>query len=147
MNNFFRSFFAALLALVVFSIVAVLILFGMVAAVSSSVMSDKQTPVGENAVLLLDLSDHFTEVEPSDPLGSLLGNDENKVPALYDVVRMINHAKNDASVKGVYIKCEDNENGFASDDELRTALNNFQVIRQVCLCLRKQHQPESLLRG
>jgi protease-4 len=125
MNNFFRSFFAALLALTVFSIIAVLIAFGIVAAVSSSVMSGKEGSAGNNAVLILDLSDHFSEVEPTEQIGSLLGNDDDKVPALYDVVRMINHAKSDGSVKGIYIKCEGNSNDFAASDELRNAIINF----------------------
>jgi protease-4 len=125
MNNFFRSFFAALLALLVFSIITVALSLGMIAAVSSSVMSDKEIPVGSKAVLVLDLSDHFAEVEPVDALGSFLGNDDSKVPSLYDVVRMINHAKNDADVSGIYIKCEGSANDFASSDELRNALSGF----------------------
>ncbi|MBA4168683.1 MAG: signal peptide peptidase SppA [Chitinophagaceae bacterium] len=125
MNNFFRSFFAALLALVVFFIIVVALVSGMLAAVSSSVMSGKGTPIGDNAVLVLDLSDHFSEVAPPDPIGSLLGNDDSKIPSLYDAVRMIGHAKNDASIKGIYIKCAENRNDFASSDELRNALMNF----------------------
>lgn len=125
MSNFFRSFFAALLALIVFSIIAVGFVFVMIAAVSSSVMSGKETATGDNAVLVLDLSDHFSEVASTDPIGSVLGNEEDKVPSLYDVVRMLNHARNDASVKGLYLKCEENANDFASSDELRHALLSF----------------------
>lgn len=125
MNNFFRSFFAALLALIVFSLIAAGIAFAVIAAVSSSVMSGKETSAGENAVLVLDLSDHFSEVEPPDPIGSFLGNDDDKTPSLYDVVRMIGRAKNDASVKGIYIKCESSSNEFGASDELRNAIINF----------------------
>lgn len=126
MNSFFRSFFATLLALIVFAIIAVVLGIGMIAALSSSIIAGKETPTGENAVLIIDLSDHFPEVTPMDGISSLLGNDDDKTPSLYDAVRMINYAANDPSVKGIYLKCDGNDNGFAASDEIRNALVQFE---------------------
>ena len=63
MKSFFTSFFAAILALFVFSIVGVMLLIGLGTAFSS----DEPEAVASNAVLVIDLADNFTEKEVSDP--------------------------------------------------------------------------------
>ena len=57
MKGFFKTFFASLLALVIFTILGVIILIGFVASATSA---DKPV-VGNNAVLVLDLSNTFKE--------------------------------------------------------------------------------------
>ena len=59
MKSFFSSFFAALLAILVFSIGGVMLLIGFAAAFSS----DVEVTVPTNAVLVIDLNDNFTEKE------------------------------------------------------------------------------------
>ena len=76
MKSFFTSFFAAILALFVFSFVGVLLLIGFAAAVSS----DEPTAVPTNAVLVIDLADNFTEKEVSDPFTELMNPGAGKVP-------------------------------------------------------------------
>ena len=120
MNNFFRTFFAALLALTIFSVIMVVIVVVMI----SSAANPKKEITGEKAVLLLDLSQHFPEVEQSNPMAALTGN-RTSAPALYNVLRIIRHAKNNKSVKGIYIKCGDNNNDFGSSSEIRDALVDF----------------------
>lgn len=118
MSKFFRTFFASLLALVVFSALMIVLLLGVVAAVTS----DKEVATGENAVLVINLADHFSEIPPADPIASLTGNEEATPPSLAQLVRLIRHAASDASIKGIYIKCEQNNNGFGSSEEIRNAL-------------------------
>ncbi len=125
MNSFFKTFFAALLAMVAFAVLSAFLCLGFLVAATSSLTAGKTTPVSSNSVLVLDLSDHFSEIEPVDPIRSILGDDDDKVPALYDVVRMINHARYDENIKGIYIKCAENDNDFASSEELRNALESF----------------------
>ncbi|WP_315816631.1 hypothetical protein [Paraflavitalea speifideaquila] len=55
------------------------------------------------------------------------GKEQFDIPALYDVIRLIRYAKTDTSVKGIYIKCDGNNNGFGAGDELRTALLDFKA--------------------
>ncbi len=121
MNNFFRSFFAALLALAVFSGLAVVLLIVAVAALSSA----QKVETGTNAVLLLDLSARYPEIPPSDPIAAIAGDNESAPPSLYHLTRIINQARNDADVKGIFIKCENNDNDFASSEEIRNALVEF----------------------
>ncbi len=121
MNSFFKFFFASLLALLVFTLIGLLILLGIV----SSVTSTAKEQTGSKAVLVLDLSMPFPEMAVENPLASLGGQDQFDIPSVYDVVRLIGKAKSDSSVKGIYIKCGSNNNGFGSSEDIRNALLNF----------------------
>ena len=121
MKSFFSSFFAALLAIFVFSIGGVMLLIGFAAAFSS----DVEVTVPTNAVLVIDLNDNFTEKEVSDPFTELMNPGTGKIPSLTSVIGLIQHAKKDSNIKGIYIKCQQNSNGYASSEELRKALVDF----------------------
>ncbi len=121
MNNFFRVFFASLLALVVFGVIILILAVGVV----SSVANSKEAATGENAVLVLDLSQHFSEVQQADPFSAFRGSEASGVPSLYDIVRIINHAKSNDAVKGIYIKTGSNNNDFAASQDIRNALMDF----------------------
>lgn len=126
MRQFFKIFFAALLAIGIFSIIGVIILFAWIAGMASSVSSEK-TETGKAAVLYLDLGQVIREQSQDNPFSGF-GNDDNyDNPGLYDLVRLIHHAKSDSAVKGIYIKCSGNPNGFATSEELRNALADFKT--------------------
>jgi protease-4 len=120
MNNFFRSFFAALLALIVFSGMLLVIFIVMVAAISSQ----KKAGIEEKAVMVVNLSTHFPEIPPADIISEITDN-RSAQPSLSHLTRLIQHAKNDASVKGIYLKCDNNANDFASSEEIRNAIIDF----------------------
>ena len=121
MRNFFKIFFASFFALLIFTVVA----FFIVLAIVAGIATPDKPKVESNAVLLLDLTKHYKEQQEESPLNNLTGNADDNVPGLYDVVSMIAHAKKDSAVKGIYIKCNDNANGFAASEELRNALLDF----------------------
>lgn len=121
MKNFFKTFFASLLALFVFSILMVFFTVGLISVVSSSTKEE----TGRNAVLVLDLSQQFLEIGVENPLASLGTGDQYDVPSSYDLVRMISNAARDSAVKGIYIKCGSNLNGFGTSEEIRNALLSF----------------------
>lgn len=125
MRSFFKIFFASLLALFVFCVLGVFILGGAVAALASREKPD----VAGKSVLMLDLSQHFNEKVQKNPLGTLSGT-ESDVPGLYDVVRLIRHAKSDKNISGIYVVANGNSNGFAASDELRTALQDFKTSKK-----------------
>lgn len=121
MKTFFKIFFASLLALVVFTVIGVFILIGFISTATTS-----EVPVvGSKAVLVLDLSVNFKEQSLEDPVGALFTSIEANKPSLFDVVRLIEKAKSDSAIKGVYILASDNANGFSSSEELRKALLDF----------------------
>jgi protease-4 len=121
MRGFFKSFFAALVALIVFTVIVVIVLTGVV----GGMLSPGKPEVGAKAVLVVDLSQTFKEQSVDNPLSDLGSDDQYDVPGLYDVVRLLRHAKEDSAIKGIYLKCNNNPNGFASNEELRYALADF----------------------
>lgn len=125
MKAFFKTFLAAFLALIIFSFIGVLILIGII----SSATSEEKPFVGDNAVLVLDLSNEFKEQSQHSPFNFLKQGD-NEAPALYDMVRMIHHAKSDSSIKGIYILCGTNPNGYAASEELRKAILDFKSSKK-----------------
>jgi protease IV len=121
MGGFFKVFFAVLLALVVFAVIGLIIVFG----IAGSFLSPAKPETGAKAVLYVDLGQTFKEQTVDNPLSAIGSDDEYDVPGLYDVVRLLRYAKTDSAVKGVYLKCNNDPNGFASNEELRYALADF----------------------
>jgi protease-4 len=121
MNQFFKTFFANLLALVVFSILGVVLLFVII-----SVLTKKpEIVIPNNTVLVIDISESFPEQSTDDFLAELVSNKKGKIPSLSNVIALIHHAKTNPAIQGIYIKCQENPNGFASSEEVRNALLDF----------------------
>ena len=125
MGSFFKMFFASLLALIIFALIAVFLLVGMVGALASK---DKPE-IADKSVLTLDLSQHFFERKQDDVLAAFSGAG-SEIPGLYDVVRLIKHAKENDKIKGIYIIANSNNNAFASSEELRNALLDFKSSKK-----------------
>ncbi|MGL4360487.1 MAG: signal peptide peptidase SppA [Sediminibacterium sp.] len=121
MRGFFKIVFATLLAMVLFTVIGIFVLIGIV---SSAASSEKPT-ISSKAVLVLDLSTAFREQFQENPVGSFFSEENTDIPSLYDVIRLLQHAESDSLVKGVYIQCATNPNGFAASEELRKAVMHF----------------------
>lgn len=124
MRSFFKMFFASFLALVIFCL---LLFFIMIGFVSSLTAKDKPD-VKSGSVLVLDLSKHFMEHETPDPLAVI--SKETETPTLSNVIRLIEHAKTDDKVSGIYILADGNGNGSAASNELRKALQDFKTSKK-----------------
>jgi protease-4 len=121
MGGFFKMFFASLLALVIFSLIAFFLMMAFVAGIAKS---DKPAVV-QNSVLTINLDQLYLEQPLENPLADFSSNDEMNVPGLYDVVRLIQRAKTDEKIKGIYLTAGFNPNGFAASEEIRNALADF----------------------
>jgi protease-4 len=121
MRNFFKIFLASFAALTVFAILATLIF---IFVISSLVSSDKPE-INQKSVLVLDISKQYYEQAADDPLAFIQNKSRGSVPGVYDVVRMLDYAKSDSAIKGLYIKASTNSNGFGTSEELREAILNF----------------------
>lgn len=121
MNSFLKIFLASLLALIVFTVAAFFMLVGMAGSLASS---EKPT-IGGKAVLMVNLEDYYQEIAEEDPIAELTAGENNQTPALYDLLRLIRHAKSDSAVKGIYLRCGSNANGFATGESIREALADF----------------------
>jgi len=126
MKSFFKIFFASLLSLVIFSLIVFFLFVGWLARLAS-----KEKPAVEaKSVLVLDLSQDFKELAVEGPLSGFSSNDEMDVPGLYDVVRLINKAKDDKNIAGIQIIANSNPNGFANSEDIRNALINFKASKK-----------------
>jgi protease-4 len=121
MKSFFKTFLAALLALVIFTIIGFFILLGIIGSAASS----EKPVIGGDAVLVVDLSNHFKEQSQDNTFRALLKDADAEIPSLFDMVRLIDHAATDTSIKGIYILCGNNNNGFAASEELRKSIQQF----------------------
>lgn len=122
MRSFFKIFFACLLALVIFSLIGLFLLAGTVGKIARN-----QTPkVNKGTVLVLDLSQHFSE-QMQDRMFGLGGEGNENIPGLYEVVRLLHRARTDNDVSGLYIKANGSGNGFAAGEELRNAIRDFKA--------------------
>ena len=123
MRSFFKIFFASLLALFIFTILFVVIGVWIV----SSTTSPSKPNIGDKGVLVLDLSNTFSEQGKQNPLGSITGDASANIPGLHDVVRLLHYAKSDSAIKGLMIKAGDNANGYATSEELIKAIDDFKA--------------------
>ncbi len=123
MKSFFKIFLASLLAFVVLCVIIVFVFIGIVA----SITADEKVRTGAKAVLVVDLAHNYPEIGTENPLARFSGKDDGDAPSLYDVVRIIHHAKTDTAVKGIYLKCGSNANGMGSSQEIRNALIDFKA--------------------
>jgi len=121
MRGFFKTFFASLLALVIFTIIVVFILIWVV----SGVLSQGKPVIGGKSILLVDLNLHYQELVQENPLDGLGPEDQYGIPGVYDLVRMVRHAKEDTAIRGIFLKCDGNSNGFATCEEIRNAVLDF----------------------
>lgn len=121
MKGFFKIVLATLFALIIFTVIGVFILIGLV---SSASMSDKPV-VGSRAVLVLNLDKEFKEQHQDHIFDALMDDASEDLPSLYETIRLIQHARTDSSIKGIYVQCATNANGYAASEEIRKALADF----------------------
>lgn len=126
MRSFLKFFLAAFLALIIFTAIGFFILF----AIAGSVANSSKTTIDSRSVLVLDLSRSFNDRKPDNTLNQLSGDKENASPSLYELIRLLQYAEKDSSVRGIYIKCNENVNGFAASEELRNALLHFKKSKK-----------------
>jgi protease-4 len=131
MKDFFKSFFAALLALILAGGAVFLLLFGMLAAIGSS---NKPT-VPSKAVLVFDLGTSLTDgerdPEPSEAIGEALGGGGNRSLVLPEVVEALDRAAGDARVTALFLTGNLQGAGPAQLRELREAIQRFKTKKPV----------------
>jgi len=121
MSGFFKTFFASLLALVIFTLLAVFLLIGSIAGIGSR----NKTKITARSVLVLNLGLHYKEQAQESPFAAFSDDAEGDVPGLYDVIRLLEKAKTDKDIAGLYLKAGQSVNGFAASEELRKAILSF----------------------
>ena len=126
MKQFIKMSLATIVGLLVFSIVAMFLSFGIIGAIAS--MGEKQPVMPKEAVLSIDMSNFILseQTQEADPFASLQGGGKTATPlGIYSAVNAINAAADDPAVKFIYLKPDMAMGGMAQMEEFRKALNNF----------------------
>jgi protease-4 len=123
MKEFFRSFFASLLAIIVSGVLFVLVVVGLIISVAKSV-TEKEDRQVTGDVIAIDITKSIHEQGETNPLAAFSESAAYKA-GLYDMLHAISEAKFDDGIKGIYIKLGPTPNGWADLQELQNALVDF----------------------
>ncbi|MDR1417280.1 MAG: signal peptide peptidase SppA [Prevotellaceae bacterium] len=134
MKDFVKTMFAAtlgtLLAGVVISTFAAIVIGAIVSAASLSFSVSSMKALKDNSVLTLSLNRPIVDRVDNNPISllqNLLGGEESPL-GLNDILRSIEHAKNDSKIAGILLtNMGDAGAGIATLTEIRDALLDFRL--------------------
>ena len=131
MKSFFKTFLAALLALVAGSGCIMIFFFVGVAGLIGSLSSlgdSNAVPVNieQHTVLKIDVA-QLHDVVSVNPFDSFSASTAAQPVSLSQAIRAIADAKNNPNIEALYLNVEGVEAGMASVDELRLALQDFKA--------------------
>lgn len=127
MKQFFKYVLATVVGVVLSSILLFLIFFGIMAALVSSIGSDKEFVVKDNSVLKISLAYPIEERTSKNPFegGFNFANLSSDRLGLNDILARIKMAKEDDKIKGIYLDMSMVPSSFATLEEIRDALLDF----------------------
>ena len=131
MKSFFKTFLAALLALVAGSGCIMIFFFVGVAGLIGSLSSlgdSNAVPINieQHTVLKIDVA-QLQDVVSVNPFDSFSSSTATQPISLSQAIRAIADAKNNPNIEALYLNVEGLETGMASVDELRLALQDFKA--------------------
>jgi len=89
-----------------------------------SSVPDEAPPISRDSFLELTLTGEIPERAPDDPVGEIFGAPSNSVQTIIHAIRK---AKIDEKIKGIILRPEVTDMGFAKTDEIRSALDDFKT--------------------
>lgn len=112
-----------LIAFFAIKIIGLFLIISIVAGLVSANSSETATTIsGDHIFLKIDLSNSIAERTPDK---TTLMLNENKTMGLYDLIKAIDHAREDDRISGIYLQCDNATIDWAQCDELRDALNAY----------------------
>ena len=132
--NFFKSFAASFLAVVVAFLIGIPLLFIVIGGIFASIgSSQEQVQVAQGTVIKMTLSGPISETSDQNPIDIDLsdlfgvpGVGSTKTTGLYQLVQSLDQAKRDDKVKGIYLNLDGNvQAGWANLRTIRDALLDF----------------------
>ena len=127
MKDFIKSVAATVVGIVAFlaiaGIFAVMSIIGMVASTEAT------RNVSDNSVLVLNLSGNVEEQGGDNIIGKLTDNTINTL-GLNEILSAIKKAKDEPNIKGIYIEAGAFEAGYATLQEIRSAILDFKKSKK-----------------
>ena len=114
MKSFFKIFFSAFLALTVFFGLIFILIYRNIRRFTEQRESNRS----QEFRACSDLAKSFNERQMENPILEIAGRAEDFIPTLHQLVRMIQAAGTDSSIRGIYLAVRDNNNGFAASSEI-----------------------------
>ncbi len=119
--GFIKSFFASCLGTIV-GVIALLFIGG--AILSVMVAADSSVSVASNSVLYLNLDAPIAEQAIEDPFAEFFPGESQPI-GLLQLKEVINHAKTDSKIEGIYLNVSYIMAGISTIDEIRKSLIDF----------------------
>lgn len=122
MKEFFKHVAATIVGIFAFGII-----MGILAFISllGMMMNSSKPTVKDNSVLVMKLQGDIAEKSEDNLIGQLTGNKINQL-GLNSILESIKKAKGDKHIKGIYIETGILESDYATLQEIRNALLDFQ---------------------
>ncbi|MBC7655467.1 MAG: signal peptide peptidase SppA [Oligoflexus sp.] len=130
MKQFFKFVFASMVGVIIATLLLFVILIAGVTAVVSS--SSETVEIKDNTILHINLNIPIVERSASTPLDNLdIGPFKGeKSIGLNDILKSIKNAKDDDHIKGIYLDVSYLMTGFATIEEIRDALIDFKKSKK-----------------
>jgi protease-4 len=127
MKIFWKAFFASLLAIVIASLFLILLLVGIISAVTT--FSDQTITLKSQSMLLLKLDGRIVERKSNNPFEDIEfpGVKISATTGLNQILGCIEKAKTDDRIKGIYLELSEISSGYATVEEIRNALIDFKT--------------------
>ena len=127
MKIFWKAFFASLLAIITASVVLIVVLVGVISALTS--FKDQAVTLKSQSLLLLKLDSRIVERKSNNPFEDLEfpGIKTSTTTGLNQVLSCIEKAKTDERIKGIFLELSEINAGYATVEEIRNALIDFKT--------------------
>lgn len=120
MKSFLRSLLATVVGIFISFLFIIIFLVVMIAS------QEKEVKVKPKSVLLLDLAKPIVDRQPKSTINLGAFGQENKL-GLNQILKSIQRAKTDNNILGIYIETPVMATGFATTEEIRSALLDFKT--------------------
>ncbi len=126
-TSFWKIMLASMVGFILANVVIMLIFFGSIGAMISSISKPEPVTIEEKSVLKLDLSLPIPDRTPQNPFEAFNFDpyDMKKIVGLNDILRGLEHAKEDENIEGVYLDVSVVTSSMATLQELHNAIGDF----------------------
>ncbi|WP_138483385.1 signal peptide peptidase SppA [Dyadobacter bucti] len=126
------QFFKYVLATFVGIIIFIFLSFFILAGIGTALSSEDEVVINDKSVLKLDLNNPIQEVGVENPFADLGGpfSGNDNVVGLKDILEALKNAQADVNIKGIYLKTEGPQAGWATLEEIRNQLTEFKKSKK-----------------
>jgi len=132
MKTFFKTLLASLIGTILASIVLFFLFFLVIIGIMSSASDAEVSEIEKHSILTFDFSSSITDREPDNPFSNFdfMNLQPDKSTGLNIILENINKAKTDDNIDGIFLKLSSIDAGIATIEEIRNALLDFKKSKK-----------------